>query len=106
MRDCALGLSLLVLVTSPEGGHSAPQRLGRPLLNRQEAPHGIVSRAEGQGRPSLLALRGGGQGVEVAKTFLPQKSFGFGLWKEGFESARFERLPPTTLRPAPSQLPV
>ena len=42
-------------------------------------------------RPALratpvLALRGGGQGVEVAKTFLPQKSFGFGLWKEGFET--------------------
>ena len=37
-----------------------------------------------QTAPSLLALRGGGPGVEVsAKTFLPQKSFGFGLWKNG-----------------------
>lgn len=34
----------------------------------------------------MLALRGGGDGVEVCKTFLPQKSLGFGLWKEGFET--------------------
>ena len=34
----------------------------------------------------ILPPGGGGQGVEVAKTFLPQKSFGFGLWKEGFET--------------------